>query len=317
METQTYTTGMNETYSLNKLEIALECESICAFLVYFVATIYVLRGIYNVMDRIAKLTVILFNLCLLLNAAISVLDLLDALNKKEDKQGIKLLKRISSTFSFIILFSIELYYTIQLKAVIDMIKNEQFTNNRRTKRIHITLQVTIVIALFTQIMRDKTYDIEPVTTVITTISIFNVLLRLLSLVPLFILQLIYLIKFYRLYGEACNFVITRRASALRFFLFSILVTNSVNSTAFNISDLLKHFSNYDYEWMDKWRQFTDMLFELFMTVNGMGFLIIFQLIAKMKIANETTPKRDYSENLFHQEMTHSNSNLKESTIYGS
>ncbi len=59
-----------------------------------------------------------------------------------------------------------------------------------------------------------------------------------------------------------------------------------------------------------------MIFELSITVNGMAFLIIFKMIAKMKIANNENDKIDLSDNLFNQDMTHSMITLKESKLYG-
>lgn len=60
-----------------------------------------------------------------------------------------------------------------------------------------------------------------------------------------------------------------------------------------------------------------MIFELSITVNGMAFLIIFKMIAKMKIANNENAKKDLSaSNLFNQDMTRSMISLKESKLYG-
>ncbi len=165
---------------------------------YFVATIYMLRGIYKSMDCTAIVTVVLFNVCLLLNAVISIFDLLDFLPDRVDA-------RISFTISCIILFYIELYYSIQLKEIIDKINNVHIDNMRKTKIIYRSLQLTILIFFVTQIIQDFYYDIDPVTPAVTIIALVNVFMRTFSLLPLVVLQLIYLTKFYKLYSEACNF----------------------------------------------------------------------------------------------------------------
>lgn len=172
---------------------------------YFFATICMLRGIYKSMDCTAIVTVILFNVCLLLNAVLSIFDLLDFLGDRVDVEEIKLLKRISFTISYIILFYIELYYSIQLKEIIDKINNVHIDNMRKTKIIYRSLQLTILIFFVTQIIRDFYYDIDPVTPAVTIIALVNVFMRTFSLLPLVVLQLIYLTKFYKLYSEACNF----------------------------------------------------------------------------------------------------------------
>jgi hypothetical protein len=104
------------------------------------------------MSKRALLTVILFNACLLSNSIITILNFLDKSNVEWFVQ------RTISNLTFIILFSIELYYTIQLKGVIDMIMNQENQKSRQTKIIYTILQVNILINFMTQLLRDLYRD---------------------------------------------------------------------------------------------------------------------------------------------------------------
>jgi hypothetical protein len=136
-------TESNEQQPMTNLDFIIEIESITAFGVYLLATIYMLRRIYSHMSRIALLTVILFNFCLLMNTVMTILNLVD------DESVDNFLKRTISNLSFIILYSIELYYSIQLKGVIDMIMNQENQKRRQTKIIYSILQFNILINFVT------------------------------------------------------------------------------------------------------------------------------------------------------------------------
>lgn len=96
----------------------------------------------------------------------------------------------------------------------------------------------------------------------------------LSVIPVYIYQIFYLRKFYALYKEDENFTMSRRARAFKFFLFTILIFNSVNIAAYTISDLVNLIYNEEKQWINFWRQITLIIFVLFHTLFAMGFLII-------------------------------------------
>jgi hypothetical protein len=104
--------------------------------------------------------------------------------------------------------------------------------------------------------------------------------------------------------------------ALRFLLYFILVINTGNSTTYNIFDLITHINKSGSPLIKDWGKVTDMLYEIFMTLNGMAFLIIFKLIANMKMANNTA-RIVSSENLFVREGTLLDSYFQSNKLYGS
>ncbi len=57
----------------------------------------------------------------------------------------------------------------------------------------------------------------------------------------------------------------------------------MNSTSYNIFDLVYHGTNTEMPLIIEWGEITETIDEIFMTFDGMLFLIIFKLIAKMKI----------------------------------
>ncbi len=74
------------------------------------------------------------------------------------------------------------------------------------------------------------------------------------------------------------------------FLFFTLILNSFNAIAYNVADLVIQLTNAkfnkpskdDWNWFSDWGGFTHIFFEFIMTCNGIGFLIIFGQIAKMR-----------------------------------
>jgi hypothetical protein len=131
------------------------------------------------------------------------------------------------------------------------------------------MQAIILMYFFTQLVRDI-YEIHT-----TTIIVICVGFRIISWFSLFILQWIYLIKYYSLYGEACLYKFSAKARALRFLLYFILVINTVNSTSYNIFDLVNHTTD-KMPFIIPWGKVTDVIYEVFMILDGVVFLIIFK-----------------------------------------
>jgi hypothetical protein len=131
------------------------------------------------------------------------------------------------------------------------------------------MQAIILMYFFTQLVRDI-YEIDT-----TTIIVLCVGFRIISWFSLFILQWIYLIKYYSLYGEACLHKFSGKARALRFLLYFILVINTVNSTSYNIFDLVNHTTD-KMPFIIQWGKVTDVIYEVFMILDGVVFLIIFK-----------------------------------------
>ena len=148
--------------------------------------------------------------------------------------------------------------------------DQENPKTRQSMMIYSVMQAIILVYFLTQLFRDfsGTHD--------TTIIVLCVGLRIISWFPLLILQWIYLIKYYSLYGQACSYEFSLKARALRFLLYFILVINTVNSTFYNIFDLVNHTTEPEMTFIIEWGKVTDMIYVIFMTLDGVVFLIIFK-----------------------------------------